>query len=57
MTDEELAKTMEWYKTLPSLNNKPRCADQDFWREMDAMQATQQRAGQRGQGAACGEES
>lgn len=39
MTDEELAKTMEWYKTLPPLNNKPRCADKDFWREMDAMQA------------------
>lgn len=41
MTDEELAKTMAWYKTLPPLNNKPRCADKDFWREMDAMQATQ----------------
>ena len=53
MTDEELAKTMEWYKTLPPLNNKPRCADQDFWREMDAMQATQQRDNQTGRETHC----
>jgi len=51
MTDEELAKTMAWYKTLPPLNNKPRCADKDFWREMDAMQATQRHTGPRGQEA------
>lgn len=56
MTDEELAKTMAWYKTLPPLNNKPRCADKDFWREMDAMQATQQCARQRRQEAVGGQE-
>lgn len=57
MTDTEWNDFMARLRALPPLGNKPRPVDKDFWREMDAMQATQQHTGQRGQGAACGEES
>jgi hypothetical protein len=56
MTDAELAETMAWYKTLPPLGNGPRNADKDFWREMDAMQTTQQHTGPRGRPVLEGEE-
>jgi len=57
MTDTEWNDFMQRLKALPPLNNKPRPVDKDFWREMDAMQATQQHPRQRGLGATAGEES
>ena len=42
MTEPEWNDFMQRLKALPPLNNKPREADKDFWREMDAMQTTQQ---------------
>lgn len=56
MTDTEWKDFMARLKALPPLNNGPRPVDKDFWREMDAMQATQRQAGPRGQGATCREE-
>jgi hypothetical protein len=54
MSDPEWDTFMARLKALPPLNNKPRPVDKDFWREMDAMQTTQQHPRQRGPGTAEG---
>ena len=54
MTNAEWDTFMARLKALPPLNNKPRPVDTDFWREMDAMQTTQQHPRQRGPGATAG---
>jgi hypothetical protein len=40
MTETGWNDFMQRLKALPPLNNKPREADKDFWREMDAMQTS-----------------
>ena len=57
MNNTEWNNFMASLKALPPLNNGPRPGDKDFWREMDAMQATQRHAGPGRQSNTCRQES